>query len=123
MRQALGVALAALVVGVACGAANGTTTRGGLFGTVTKGPITPVCQEGVPCDGPAGGLTLVFSSNGEEVARTTTRQDGAYRVRLKPGRYSVRTAPRGLSPPEPRAVTVPTGRFRHVDFFVDTGIR
>ena len=83
----------------------------------------PVCREGVPCDGPAAGLALVFSRNGVAVGRTTTRQDGSYRLALRPGRYTVRAVPRGLVPPEPRMVTVVADRFRRVDFFVDTGIR
>jgi hypothetical protein len=52
MRDALGVALIALVVGVACGAANGTDARGGLVGTVTKGPIMPVCKRASPATAP-----------------------------------------------------------------------
>ena len=111
------------LVAAACGTANGTTVRGGLYGKVTKGPIMPVCQEGVPCDGPAAGLTLVFSRNGTAVARTTTRQDGSYRLALRPGSYTVRAVPRGLVPPEPGVVTVAADRFRRIDFFVDTGIR
>lgn len=120
VRLLLGLAL---VVAAACGTANGTTVSGGLYGNVTKGPITPVCREGVPCDGPAAGLTLVFSRNGAVVARTTTRQDGSYRLALEPGRYSVRTVPRGLIPPEPAVATVAADRSRRIDFFVDTGIR
>jgi len=115
--------LGALVVASACGTANGTPVRGGLYGQVTKGPITPVCREDVPCDGPAAGLMLVFSRNGTAVARTTTRQDGSYRLSLRPGRYIVRAVPRGLVPPEPGFVTVAPDRFRRIDFFVDTGIR
>lgn len=114
---------AVLVAAAACGAANGTSAQGGLYGKVTKGPIMPVCREGVPCDGPAARLTLVFSRNGTAVARTTTRQDGSYRLALRPGRYTVRAVPRGLVPPEPGVVTVAADRFRRIDFFVDTGIR
>lgn len=123
MRHALGAGMVSLVAAAACGAATGTSLTSGLFGKVTKGPLTPVCHEGVPCDGPAAGLTLVFSRNGTAVARTTTRKDGSYRLALRPGRYSVRAVPRAMIPTEPRLVSVPTGRFRHVDFFVDTGIR
>jgi hypothetical protein len=115
--------LVPLAAAAACAAANGTTAHSGLRGTVTKGPLMPVCREGVPCDGPAAGLTLVFSRNGVAVGRTTTRQDGSYRLALRPGRYAVRAVPRGLVPPEPNAVTVVADRFRRIDFFVDTGIR
>ena len=117
------VLLGAVLVLAACGGANGTAAEGGLYGKVTKGPIMPVCQEGVPCDGPAAGLTLIFSRDGAAAARTTTRQDGSYRLALQPGRYTVRAMPRGLVPPEPGIVTVAADRFRRIDFFVDTGIR
>jgi len=33
-------------------AASSGTTGSGLYGVVKKGPITPVCRQGVPCDAP-----------------------------------------------------------------------
>ena len=115
----VGVAVAAAA---GCGAAA-STPQSGLYGKVTRGPLQPVCQEGVPCDGPALGITLVFVRDGNVVARARTGADGSYRVGLAPGRYSVRIVPRALVPPEPRTVSVPTRTFRRVDFSIDTGIR
>jgi hypothetical protein len=102
-----------------------TATQSGLWGTVRRGPITPVCMEGRPCDGPAASLTLVFVRNGRVAARVTTKQDGSYRIALRPGTYSVRTPQkisigRGVDPPK---VRVPSGRRVRVNFFIDTGIR
>jgi hypothetical protein len=123
MRALPLVLVVALLAGAACGSAGGTSVRGGLYGTVTKGPLQPVCRQGVPCDGPAAGLTLVFRRNGAVAARATTGKDGTYRVSLAPGRYSVGAVPPALQPPEPQAASVPRRGFRRVDLFVDTGIR
>jgi hypothetical protein len=116
MRRAL--VLGALTLLLA-GAGQATTRGSGLYGTVTRGPITPVCVVGQPCDGPAAGVTLKFVRNGDVVGKVRTRSDGKYRIRLAPGSYSVRGG-RSL---EPTHVTVPRGRFRHVNFSIDTGIR
>jgi hypothetical protein len=121
--RALGASLVILVAAVACGSATGSSVRTGLYGKVTKGPLTPVCMVGTPCNGPASDTTLVFSRDGAVIARTRTRDDGTYRIALRPGRYAVRTVPRMMSPPEPGAASVPRTGFRHVNFFVDTGIR
>jgi hypothetical protein len=88
-----------------------------------KGPVTPVCREGVPCDVPAAHVTLFFGRGGRIVARVQTTAKGTYRLALRPGRYSVSTARRIGFSLRPAAILVPRGRFRHVDFSIDTGIR
>ncbi len=98
---------------------------GGLYGTVTRGPIMPVCAIDKPCDAPAPGVLLIFRRNGRDVARVRSGGGGAYRIRLAAGLYSVRlpSTPkigRGL---EPRSVHVPRGSAARVDFSIDTGIR
>jgi hypothetical protein len=104
--------------------ATPAATPSGLRGIVMRGPITPVCRVGVPCDEPAAGVVLVFSQSGRVVARTTTGRYGGYRLTLRPGRYGVTTARRTIgSGLTPRAVIVPRGRVARVDFDLDTGIR
>ena len=90
-----------------------------LDGTVTIGPLTPVCRVGVPCDGPARGATLTFVRPGRAVS---VRTDGAgrYRVTLRPGTWIVRASV-GMRL-SPTSVTVRPGA-QHDDFAVDTGIR
>jgi hypothetical protein len=115
----------AAIVFVTAGSSAAATTRSGLYGFVRRGPIVPVCVAGQPCDGPARNMTLVFWRNGKAVGRTKTSRTGAYRIRLAPGVYTMRpagsaTIGRGAEPPKARVVA---GRFRRVDFFVDTGIR
>ncbi len=128
LRSRSGLAAAVGACLLVPAAALGTTQpshRTGLLGTVHRGPIMPVCREGVPCDEPAAGLALLFVRRGAVAARARTDGDGRYRVALAAGRYSVRTAQptligRGVSPPQ---VTVPAHHFARVNFFVDTGIR
>jgi hypothetical protein len=123
MRRVLILTLVAGAVGSSSAAA---TSPSGLYGFVRRGPIVPVCVAGQPCDGPAKSFPLVFWRNGKVAGRTTTsKTTGAYRIRLAPGVYTVRstgrtTIGRGA---EPRTARVLTGRFRRVDFFFDTGIR
>jgi hypothetical protein len=90
-----------------------------VYGSVTMGPVTPVCQAGTPCDKPAAQVTLTFTRAGHTTS-TKTGVGGAYRVRLAPGIYIVR-ASAGMSM-RPHAVNVHAPR-THLDFSIDTGIR
>ncbi len=123
-RLALPLALAAgLVPALAsAGPAHERGSRSGLHGQATKGPLTPVCREGVPCYGPAGSAKLFFLRGSRVVAQTRTDARGSYRVALRPGRYSVRSKI-GFGVVKPPTVTVPRGRFSHIDLSLDTGIR
>lgn len=98
---------------------------GGLHGTVTRGPVTPVCVAGVPCSEPAAGAVLVFERDGRVAARVRVGPAGRYAVKLAPGVYAVRTAARARigSGLRPRLVHVVRGRSLRVDFSIDTGIR
>jgi hypothetical protein len=124
------VALAALAIAPAApSAAPATATAipaSGLYGFVRRGPTTPVCQIGKPCSAPAV-VTLAFTRDGREVARTRSRANGAYRVALAPGTYAVHTVRAAPSPPfagmRPTRVRVPADEFRRQDFSIDTGIR
>ncbi|HVC88312.1 MAG TPA: carboxypeptidase-like regulatory domain-containing protein [Gaiellaceae bacterium] len=115
--QTLGTAVVVAVL-AATGAAPGPS---GLRGLVTKGPITPVCVQGIPCTAPAAGVRLTFRRPG--LVRTTlTGRDGRYRILLASGRYSVTLSP-GRFGYGPRVVAVPAGRVGVVNFQLDTGIR
>jgi hypothetical protein len=122
MRSVVVITTLALVVATG---AQATTARGTLAGTVTRGPITPVCAIEQPCDEPAPNVTLLFMRNGAVVGRAVTDADGHYRVRLPAGTYTVRrpsatTMDRKL---EPNRVWVAAARTRRIDFSIDTGIR
>jgi Carboxypeptidase regulatory-like domain len=96
---------------------------GTLHGQVMRGPITPVCRVGQPCDAPAKNVRLLFTRAGRTTS-TLTDSTGRYRVRLAAGTYTVRTdqAPFGRVP-QPQVVTVKASTLRRVDFHIDTGIR
>jgi len=118
-----------IVVALAVAATVGSTaamgsTASGLRGVVMRGPITPMCVAEQPCDAPARGFMLRFSRRGEIAGRVTTDSDGRYRIRLAPGRYSVRIGRKGaFKVPDPDTVRVQPGRFVRVGFKIDTGIR
>ena len=115
----------AVVGDLLVGTATAAVPRGGLWGVVTRGPLTPVCVVGRACYGPAADLQLVFSRKGTVAARVTTNRYGKYRVALPPGVYSVQAAAkqaigRGLEPSRTRVFAL---RYVRVDFSLDTGIR
>ena len=89
---------------------------------VTRGPTSPVCRTGQPCDAPAQDTVIQFTGRGK-TTRVKTTSGGQYRVRLKPGRYAVNKPDWGVGSIRPAAIRVPTTRFVHVDLFIDTGIR
>ena len=88
-------------------------------GTVSIGPLTPVCRAGTPCDGPAKHVVLTVASPSRAI-RATTGAGGAYAVRLPPGTYAV-TASSGMRI-TPSQIVVRSAP-RHQSFAIDTGIR
>jgi hypothetical protein len=118
------VVISSLALVLAAGA-QATAARGTLAGTVTRGPITPVCAFEQPCDEPAPNVTLLFTRNGNVVGRAVTDADGHYRVRLPAGAYFVRrpsstAIDRKI---DPNRVWVAAAHTRRIDFSIDTGIR
>ena len=119
-----------LAVGALAGCGGGKATAhhgeaGSLYGTVTRGPTSPVCRAGMPCSEPAGGARLVFAAKGRADAIVVVAKDGSYSVTLAPGVYTMAVSPRqpiggGV---QPATVRVVAGRTRNVDFLIDTGIR
>ncbi len=111
------------VMFVASSTASAGVVRGGLAGTVTRGPITPVCRVGIPCNAPAPNLTLTFTHGAVNVT-TRTDQRGRYRIELPVGSYVVHTSsqPFGRTP-QPGTVRVRAGTIEKTDFTIDTGIR
>jgi len=125
MRLRLAVlAVVALLLPAAGGA--GVRVATGLYGVVRKGPVTPVCREGVPCNKPVADVVLTFVGQSGSQWRATSKANGNYRLALQPGTYRVRVgtaaAARFGSSVKPALVTV-TGTFSHQNFLIDTGIR
>ena len=120
---ALATLVAALaVVGSAPAAKRAPPKPSGLYGQVTRGPVTPVCRVGVPCDEPAANATFLLIRKGQS-HRVRADANGRYRIRLAPGRYIVshnNWGPRNIKPP---SALVPYGRYARVNIYMDTGIR
>jgi Carboxypeptidase regulatory-like domain len=93
----------------------------GVHGVVMRGPIMPVCMEGVPCSAPAAHARVSFFRGGRGY-RTTTDAGGRYRIALVPGRYTVHVTGDHFGV-RPTSVVVPRGRFARQNLYVETGIR
>jgi hypothetical protein len=122
MRRGLTAVVAAAALASASPAA---LHRSGLYGVVRKGPITPVCQAGTPCDGPAR-VTLFFWRSAKQVARVRSASaTGSYRIGLAPGYYTVTTDEKiGVDRKiRPRTAHVRLDHWDKLNFFIDTGIR
>jgi hypothetical protein len=121
MRRALITVLVTLgAFPIAFPAAAGTQSTG-LRGLVTRGPITPTCQEGVPCSAPAKHVKITFVRYG--IAKSAvTGADGRYVIALTAGTYAVRF-PSTRFGFRPRSALVPAGRVATRNFSIDTGIR
>ena len=95
----------------------------GLFGTVHRGPVMPVCRVGTPCSAPAAGVRLSFVRAGRVVKSVVTSASGGYRVVLPPGTYTIRAAVTSrIGRLSPSIVTVGTTITRR-NLYIDTGIR
>src|SRR4051812_43909468 len=122
MRPRWPLALIAVSLAGVAGA-SAASPPSGLYGSVRRGPITPVCRAGVPCDAPAANIILTFSRAGL-ARKTRTNERGAYRIGLPPGIYSVRTNSKSLGQiPHPVRVHVRAGHTDKIVFTIDTGIR
>jgi hypothetical protein len=119
---ALAGLVALLVAGLALATPRAAQPPSGLYGNVTRGPITPVCQVGIPCDGPAAHATFLLIRLGKST-RVRTDGQGHYRVRLAPGSYTITKPDWGPGSIRPASARVPRGRFARLNLFIDTGIR
>ena len=127
MRAGLAaVVLGAVVVAVACASSTAPSPTTGLTGTVTRGPVTPVCRVDVPCDAPFS-ASFSVQQNGRQVAQFRSDQNGQFTVFLSPGSYTVvpgTDAPIISPAQQTKSVTVvANGQLTVVQLSFDTGIR
>jgi hypothetical protein len=95
----------------------------GLDGMALRGPVTPVCQENVPCDGPLAGDFLVIQGD-RVVARFSSDATGHFRVALAAGDYAIAPAPGApVMPGQRQDVSVPASGYQNITLAFDTGIR
>jgi hypothetical protein len=125
MRVVAFILAALALASASAGSAAPSGLTSGLRGIVMRGPTTPVCVVGEPCEKPAAGITLRFIRAGRVPAQVKTGTDGRYSIRLRRGTYTVTTTPelRLGATLTPRRVLVPAGRMARIDFHLDTGIQ
>ena len=121
LSAALGIAL------FACGASNllGPDAAQGIDGLVLLGPMCPVQRADDPCpDRPYQAWIGVQTATGLTVTRVQSREDGRFRIGLRPGAYVLVPETEG---PFPMAGDVPVdveaGVYAEVVVSYDTGIR
>ncbi len=91
------------------------------------GPTCPVVQEGVDCpDAPLVADLEVQNASGRVVARARSDAQGAYRIPLAPGVYTlVPLSPgeAGIPSASPLPLVVASGQWARLDITYDSGIR
>ena len=115
-----------LAIGAFAGMCNNPVAlTTGLTGTVSRGPVTPVCQADVPCDAPFA-ASFEVRQNGRRVATFSSDAQGKFTVSLWPGTYVVvPAADAPLMQPSSQTKTVEVGAegLTSVQLSFDTGIR
>ena len=116
-----------MIIAVAAMGCSGPTSASVtvLAGTVTRGPVTPVCSPDVPCDVPFSAGFSVRSGT-RTVATFRSDADGHFEVGLAPGDYTiVADADAPIISPGSQVKPVTVLQYGvttvHLDF--DTGIR
>jgi hypothetical protein len=114
---------AALVALAACSAEP--SESGTITGVVKLGPIMPVCQEGVPCDGGYQGAKVVLRTpNGQPIQRATADNKGEFRMDVPAGRFEVAIDVEGPMPTcAPAQALVKARETVRVEIDCDSGIR
>jgi hypothetical protein len=117
---AISVALLALQ---ACEA--GPMETGAIKGLVKLGPIMPVCQVGVPCDGVYKGAKVVLRApNGQALKRVTADDKGEFWMDAPVGRFEIAVEVDAPMPScTPAQVSVKARETVHVEVDCDSGIR
>lgn len=119
----IAVLSATLVSLSACG--GGALKTGTIEGVVRLGPIMPVCQVGVPCDGVYKGAKVVLRTPAGQTAKRVTADDkGVFRMDAPAGSFEVAIEVDGPLPAcAPAQVVVAPHETVKVTIDCDSGIR
>jgi hypothetical protein len=112
MVRVLAIAFAAAVTAVGAAVAGTTGTSGpNVHGKLDRsGGGSPGCFPDEPCDPIPVGRFVTFSRPGHAPVRARVRPNGAFALRLAPGRYRISLAPPPLSGHvKPSILLVPRG--------------
>ena len=96
-----------------------------LVGTVTRGPIQPVCRIDVPCEAPFS-ATFTAERGNRVIATFRSNSQGRFEVRLAPGGYAIvpgQDAPLIAPRAQAKEVSVAPSGTTTVVLTFDTGIR
>jgi len=126
MRRRAAVA-AFIAIWLAACARSTPSPDSGVTGQVLVGPMCPVVQPGVACpDQPLAADLEVVDRSGHRIARTRSQEDGAYRIPLEAGAYTLKPLPPGQAGPpfaSPIPFEVAAGAWTPLDVHYDSGIR
>lgn len=116
-------ALLLLVAAIGCSNPASSSSDSGVQGTAVYGPTCPVQRVGGPsCERPYSGV-IVFKQGGKQVATVRSAQNGAFRVSLSPGTYTVGSNGTGFPFVKPLDVVVQPHDYTTITVMFDSGIR
>lgn len=101
---------AVAAAGVLALTAFAATSPTGVRGLVKLAPPGN-CPADDPCDGIGRHIELVFTRTGKPAHRVRSNDQGAFSIRLAPGRYQ---AASGTAPVRPATITVPAKGYSRV---------
>ena len=118
------VAVALVVVASCSSQTSAAAVRSGITGTVVAGPTCPVETPESPCPDRPVSDARVTAKGGGPAKTTRTDASGAFRLRLKPGTYTVTATSDGLlGGCDEQRVRVAKRRYTDIAITCDTGIR
>jgi hypothetical protein len=125
MKKIVFVLLLLLMLLSACSTLTPTPIDSGLEGQVFIGPVCPVVQQGQECpDQPYQATLTVNNSNGREIAKVQTDEQGRFKIPLEPGEYILHPeSPNVMSTASEQNFTVEAGKFTQITITYDSGIR
>jgi hypothetical protein len=114
-----------LILLLATCSAEPASTTSGVEGQVFIGPVCPVVQEGQECpDKPYQATLVVNNSNGREIVKVQTDEQGRFKIPLEPGEYILHPESPNVMPyASEQTFAVVPGRFTQIRVNYDSGIR
>ena len=116
----------ALLIAIsACNAITPTSLDSGVEGQVFIGPVCPVVQEGQECpDQPYQATLVVNNSNGREIVKVQTDEQGRFKIPLEPGEYIMHPeSPNVMPSAGEQSFIVESGTYTKITVNYDSGIR
>ena len=114
-----------LILLLATCSAEPASTTSGVEGQVFIGPVCPVVQDGQECpDKPYQATLVVNNSNGREIVKVQTDEQGRFKIPLEPGEYILHPESPNVMPfAGDLTFNVASGKFTQITVTYDSGIR